>query len=156
MKYKLLRKLNLLLSVIFIFSTPSFAEHHENGHHSKEDLSSQQVEIKNTSELYNPVPDIMHHIADAHEWHFWGEGEDAVSIPLPVILYTEGNLDLFMSSAFNHGHSTVTKGDREYAIDHHGHIHEINGAQIVDLSITKNAASMMLACILLIVLFSIS
>ena len=51
----------------------------------------------------------MHHIADAHEWHFWGEGENAVSIPLPVILYTEGNLDLFMSSAFNHGHSTVTK-----------------------------------------------
>ena len=29
-------------------------------------------------ELYNPVPAIMHHISDAHEWHLWGEGEQSV------------------------------------------------------------------------------
>ena len=156
MGYKLLLKFVLLLSVIFIFSTPSFAEHHEDSHHSEEEHSTEPAENKNTSELYNPVPDIMHHIADAHEWHFWGEGEDAVSIPLPVILYADGNLDIFMSSAFHHGHSSVLKGSREYTIDHHGHIHEKNGAQIIDLSITKNAASMMLAFILLILLFSVS
>ena len=156
MGHKLLQKFSLLISVIFVFSTPSFAEHHEYSHHSEEDHSTQQVENENSSELYNPVPDIMHHIADAHEWHFWGEGENSVSIPLPVILYTDGNLDMFMSSAFHHGHSTVMKDNREYAIDHHGHIHEKNGAQIIDLSITKNAASMMLAFILLILLFSIT
>ena len=26
-------------------------------------------------EIYDPVPNIMHHIADAHEWHLWGEGD---------------------------------------------------------------------------------
>ncbi len=62
----------------------------------------------NSDELYNPVPDIMHHISDSHEWHLWGEGENSVTIPLPVILYTKGNgFDVFMSSDFHHGHSDV-------------------------------------------------
>ena len=34
--------------------------------------------------IYNPVPTIMHHIADAHEWHLWGEGDNSFSIPLLV------------------------------------------------------------------------
>ena len=43
---------------------------------------------------YNPVPKIMHHIQNSHEWHLFdykdNEGKlHPVSIPLPVILYTE-------------------------------------------------------------------
>lgn len=50
---------------------------------------------------------IIHHIADAHDIHLFGE----VHIPLPVILYIEGHgLKVFMSSALEgHGH-----GDRHY------------------------------------------
>ena len=81
----------------------------------------------NSDELYNPVPAIMHHISDAHEWHLWGEGEGSVTIPLPVILYTEGNLDVFMSSNFNHGHSSVVKGNRVYSIDSLSNITESSG-----------------------------
>ena len=40
----------------------------------------------NTTEQYNPVPAIMHHISDSHEWHLFGEGENSISIPLPIIL----------------------------------------------------------------------
>ena len=58
------------------------------------------------SEAFNPTPQILHHIADSYEWHLWGN----VSIPLPVILYSEGNWDIFMSSAFHHGKSKVFKG----------------------------------------------
>lgn len=104
-------------------------------------------------ELYNPVPAIMHHISDAHEWHLWGEGEQSFSIPLPVILYTEGYLDVFMSSKFHHGHSKVTKGARVYAIDSHGHIQEESGLRIIDISITKNVASMFLSVFLLLLIF---
>ena len=50
-------------------------------------------------EPFNPTPYILHHIADSYEWHLWGN----VSIPLPVILYTDGALDVFMSSEFQHG-----------------------------------------------------
>lgn len=93
---------------------------------------------------FNPTPLILHHIADSYEWHLWGN----VSIPLPVILYTERNWDIFMSSEFNHGKATVARGDRLYAIDHH-HIVETNNKKFLNLSITKNVASMMLAALLL-------
>ena len=93
---------------------------------------------------FNPTPHILHHIADSYEWHLWGK----VSIPLPVILYTEGNLDVFMSSKFHHGESKVTKDDRVYKIDHH-HIVEENNKQVMNLSITKNVDSMILSVLLL-------
>ena len=32
-------------------------------------------------EAYDPVPNIMHHISDAHQWHLWGEGDNAFSFP---------------------------------------------------------------------------
>ena len=99
--------------------------------------------------IYNPVPTIMHHIADAHEWHLWGEGDNSFSIPLPVILYSEKGLDIFMASDFDHGHSKVIKNDRVYTIDSHSHIVEEGGLEIIDLSITKNVASMLISVFLL-------
>ena len=96
---------------------------------------------------FNPTPHILHHIADSYEWHLWGD----VSIPLPVILYTEGNFDVFMSSSFHHGKSKVVKGDRTYKIDHH-HIIEENNKKIVNLSVTKNVASMLFSALLLVLI----
>ena len=95
-------------------------------------------------EAFNPTPYILHHIADSYEWHLWGN----VSIPLPVILYTEGNWDVFMSSEFHHGKSKVIRGDRVYKIDHH-HIVEENNKKFTNLSITKNVASMLFSSLLL-------
>lgn len=95
-------------------------------------------------ESFNPTPKILHHIADSYEWHLWGK----VSIPLPVILITDGNLDYFMSSEFNHGKSKVVKGDRVYKIDHH-HIVEEGNKKVFNISITKNVASMIFSTILL-------
>ncbi|PWJ44096.1 F0F1 ATP synthase subunit A [Sediminitomix flava] len=100
---------------------------------------------------------IIHHVIDDYSWHFadWEDEEGHehhLSIPLPVILYTDGNLDVFMSSAFDHGH-TVKKDDREYKLDH-GHITELSGAHPIDLSITKNAASMLLSVIIMLIVFS--
>ena len=108
---------------------------------------------KNSNEtstgVYDPVPNIMHHIADAHDWHLWGEGDNSFSIPLPVILYTSEGVDVFMSSDFHHGHSTVQKDNRIYSIDRHSHITEASGLDILDISITKNVASMLLSFIIL-------
>ena len=49
---------------------------------------------------------IIHHIADAHDIHLFGD----IHIPLPVILYVkEQGLKIFMSSAFKgHGHGDKT------------------------------------------------
>ncbi len=54
---------------------------------------------------------VMHHIGNANEFHIVGD----VYLPLPCILYgKEGSFDVFMSSAFEHGHKAV-KG---YVLDH--------------------------------------
>ena len=98
----------------------------------------------------------MHHIQNSHEWHLFdykdNEGKlHPVSIPLPVILYTNGNLDCFMSSDFKHGQAKVQKEDRIYSIDSHGHITEQKEMSIFDISITKNVASMLIS--VLVILF---
>ncbi|WP_394349551.1 F0F1 ATP synthase subunit A [Salibacter halophilus] len=120
---------------------------------------------------FNPGDVIMHHIADSHGWHLWDYTDEngekhAVSIPLPVILFHNGGLDMFMSSAFHHGEEPVTKGDVTY-IMHHSDIyianeaggldfdeeHHPTNAQPLDLSITKNVFMMLLSGVLLLVLF---
>ena len=124
---KSLSKLILSLLLIFISTINIFAENPT----SKE-------------EGFNPTPHILHHIADSYEWHLWGD----ISIPLPVILYTEGNLDVFMSSEFHHGKSKVIRGDRTYKIDHHKIVEE-NDKKIINVSVTKNVASMILSVLIL-------
>ena len=124
---KRISKLILSLLLIFVSTINIFAENPT----SKE-------------EGFNPTPHILHHIADSYEWHLWGD----ISIPLPVILYTEGNLDVFMSSEFHHGKSKVIRGDRTYKIDHHKIVEE-NDKKIINVSVTKNVASMILSVFLL-------
>lgn len=107
---------------------------------------------------------IMHHIADAHEFHLFGEGAESVSIPLPIILYSfEKGFITFMSSEFEHGHAQP----HGFAMGGHG-ISDAQGhhamtvvdlfssdshASFIDLSITKNVFSMMLSIIILMFVF---
>ena len=111
----------------------------------------------NLTEAYDPKPMIMHHVLNSHEWHLFDYKDNEeklhpVSIPLPIILITERNVDVFLSSDFKHGEVAVEKGNREYILDEHGHIEEVNGAAIIDISITKNVASMLISVLLLLLL----
>lgn len=106
---------------------------------------------------FDAVEVIMHHIADAHEFHILDYVDDQgvehpVSLPLPVILFTDGHLDVFMSSAFDHGHADVVRGNRTYRMDH-GHIIELGGLHPIDFSITKNVFSMFLSLIIILSIF---
>jgi F-type H+-transporting ATPase subunit a len=110
-------------------------------------------------EKFNPKDMIMHHVMDSYEWHLLdykdANGEEhPVSIPLPVILFTDGSLDVFMSSSFHHGKEQVIKGSNVYRMDEHGHIKEANGKKIIDISITKNVASMFIGALIIIWLFT--
>ncbi len=97
---------------------------------------------------------ILEHVSDSHEIHLWGEGHTSFSIPLPVILISEGALDIFMSSDFHHGGTNVVRGNREYKYTH-GHIEEVNGKSVIDLSITKNVSGLFITSIILIITFVI-
>ena len=127
-------------------------------------LFSFQVSLASASETteeYNATDVIMHHIADAHEWHLatFKEGtpdEWHLTIPLPVILYVpeRGGLNIFMSSKFHEN------GVYDGFMLEHGHIYAVNEAgekvddiKVLDFSITKNVASMFLSVVLMLLIF---
>ncbi|MCF8234826.1 MAG: F0F1 ATP synthase subunit A [Bacteroidales bacterium] len=62
-------------------------------------------------EEFNAGESIIEHIIDSHEWHIATLGETHISIPLPVILWHDGKLHIFMSSKLHHGHASY-KGFR--------------------------------------------
>ena len=94
---------------------------------------------------YDPGKMIMDHVTDAHDWHLFGEGHDAVSISLPVILYVKSTgFVTFSSSNFQHGHAAYDG----FELNEKGSVvweDELNTESIYDLSITKNVFAMMLA-----------
>ncbi|WP_068596287.1 F0F1 ATP synthase subunit A [Vaginella massiliensis] len=131
--------------------------------------ADEAASVKSGTSKYNPVPVIMSHLADAHDWHFWGEGENSFTIPLPVILWDNG-LKVFMSSKFHHNEH-VAEVDGEHYFNYHEKIYKTNaqgaveyrtnekGEMVIanekplDFSITKNVASMLISVVLLVLIF---
>lgn len=111
----------------------------------------QNSSVEHVESDFNPGETIMHHIVDAHEWHFATIGETHISIPLPVILFSkEKGLVFFMSSKFHN----PTRSYMGYTLDSHDHIVSENKDEVFyDLSITKNVASLFLSVVLLLVVF---
>lgn len=117
---------------------------------------------------------ILHHIADAHDFHLWGEGHHSVSLPLPVILLTDNGLVTFLSSAFHHddeARQVVEKKGKRF-VKHHEKIYyaseqanehgefitvnsknEVANAKPLDLSITKNVFSLLFSVVVLCIIF---
>lgn len=114
-------------------------------------FASEEVEKAAGEETkFNAAEMIKHHIADAYDWHLFGEGHSSVSIPLPVILYsTTKGLQVFSSANFHHG----TESYNGYKLEHNHLIAEDSSEKIYDISITKNVASMMLASLIIIFIF---
>lgn len=113
---------------------------------------------------YNPVPFIMHHIQDSHNWHLWGEGEKSVGISLPVILWDNG-LKIFSSEKFGHEEDQVAEVDGSHYKVVHGKIYSTDTAGTItehdghptnkmplDFSITKVVAQMFLAALILLLI----
>ena len=174
-------RFSALLAFLLLFNF-GFAQHAATSHDGlpktfEELIKSEQTKsqeeaakVKSGEATFNPVPVIMHHIADAHDWHLWGEGENSVTIPLPVILWDNG-LQVFMSSKFHHNEAVVESNGNYYInfhekiyktdaqgtitphVDEKGAVH-LQNAKALDFSITKNVASMLLSFVILILVFS--
>ncbi len=97
---------------------------------------------------------IIHHVQDAHEWHFATIGHTHISIPLPVIIYESNHgLRFYMSSDFVDEHHNNVDVDGYY-FDDHGHLHARDESiAFYDISITKNVASLFISVILLFGVF---
>lgn len=150
----------LFLGLAVFFSISAFA---------KADSSSKD---KDDEKSFDPKEMIMHHVKDAYGFHLWDWDGHAVSIPLPVILWTDNGLTTFMSSEFDHdyhGEVIVEKnggrfinlhekvyqldpGATTVAVDVEGH--PTNAHTPIDISITRNVLMLFVSALLLIFLFT--
>ena len=139
---------------LVLLSTLTFAEINEPTHevlHSDSAMVAQPHEENNSEKAVDITAVAFEHILDSHSWHFWGEGHHSVAMPLPIIIYsnTKG-FQLFSSSKFEHGHASYNGyslvDEKIESID--------TNESIVDLSITKNVAQMLLSVVVLLLLFT--
>jgi len=134
--------IKLILLLTLIVPLVSFAQH-ESAH-----IEGDTAEHKDNE--FNPGETIMHHIGDSHEWHFATIGEKHISLPLPVIIYSqEKGLTTCMSSAFHHGEQAYNG----YKLEHDHIVSENPDEKFYDLSISKNVASLLISVILLLIVF---
>lgn len=96
---------------------------------------------------------IMEHISDAHDWHLFGH----THLPLPIILYSDKGLEVFSSSRL--AHEVIYNGyildekNHIKVVDESGNINEEASSKIIDLSITKNVASLMFSIAIMLFVF---
>ncbi len=159
----------LLLS----FSCLFLQAQHESVGHEQNSVADSSIQVSSPAEVsgahteehsekFNPGEMIMHHISDAHQIHFIGK----IYMPLPVILWNHGHLDIFMSSEFwdgfdehgEHKWKSYTAASGTTYENHHEQIivtGEGHGehAKPIDFSITKSVFGMFFIIILMLVIF---
>jgi F-type H+-transporting ATPase subunit a len=108
---------------------------------------------------FNVTETILEHIKDDHSWHLWGDK----SIHLPVILKTSKGLEVFSSAKLvdEHHEPVVYKGNFDYKIvegklkivNAAGEVDEAANKQLLDISITKNVASLFVSVFIILLVF---
>ena len=90
--------------------------------HADEDLYqvSEQTDEKMEEADLDAGKIIIGHIVDAYEWHIADYGHTHISVPLPVILYDQGEWHFFMSSKFHHGHQNDPENQYQNSGFHQG------------------------------------
>lgn len=109
-----------------------------------------QAHTKVKEEKFDPAKEIMGHIQDAYEFHFFTVGDFHATIHLPVILYSpQKGLSIFSSSKFGHEGETIYNG---YKL-HNNSISSVEpGVKVYDFSLTKNVVQMFIALTILVLL----
>ena len=129
------------------------AHHEDDSAHEPEGHGDAPAE-----EGFNAGEMILDHILDAHDIHLFtlGQGHDGVhvSIPLPVILYTEDKgVVFFMSSSFDHHTHSFERyhmdGQKIYYTDASG-----EKVYPLDFSITKTVAGILIVSVLMVLIFT--
>ena len=112
-----------------------------------------------TEEGFSPSDFIFDHILDAYEWHILSYDDFHLSIPLPVIIYSETKgLNVFLFNKFHHGHEDYHGFRFESHGENKGNIVEIlddgtTALPRLDLSFTKNVLAILISLLLLLWIF---
>ncbi|MRT92155.1 F0F1 ATP synthase subunit A [Ancylomarina sp. 16SWW S1-10-2] len=125
---------------------------------SVSDDHEQEIHQENhVAKKFEPGNFIMDHVVDAYDWHVFSYGDFHFTAPLPIIVYSENSgFHIFMSSEFNHGHSSFKGFELAKEGEYRGKVVEmIDGRQVrpFDISMTKNVVAMLFSMIFLLWLF---
>ncbi len=113
-------------------------------------------------EGFNAGELIIDHVLDAYDWHLFDVGEKEISLPLPVILFYQGKPYVFLSSRFDHGHSSYKGFRLDKQGMGNGKIIRVlddgvspdpEAGFILDISITKHVVGVFFSVIVLCFLF---
>lgn len=145
----------LVMQVLAI--NPDHPEKLDQGH-------GESWEMEVVDEEFKAGEMIVEHIIDAHEWHILSYGDFHLTVPLPVILWHDGELHAFLSSKFHHGHDQYKGFGLAHEGDHKGKVvrvlqdrflndhvivHDADQELPLDFSITKNVLAIFLSMILM-------
>lgn len=101
---------------------------------------------------------VLGHMSDSYEWHILTWNGHHVSIPLPIIIYSEKTgWHAFISSKFHESTDGIYEGFYQNS-DANGKIYEIlsNGEKVkplLDLSITKDVVQIWIVVVLMAIIF---
>lgn len=149
--FKSLLLLAFSLFTVLICNTPALAQ------------ADPATVAKGTEKLvesdFDVTETILEHIGDGYSWHLWGN----TSLPLPVILHTDKGFEVFSSAHLENAkrEPIIYNGNYPYKIiagkikvvDAAGNLDEANTSKILNVSITKNVASMLFTMFILLVVF---
>ena len=94
---------------------------------------------------------IIHHIQDAHSWHFATMNDLPIVLPLPIIIYSKDQgIEFFSSSRFlDENHQRVSY--QGYRLNEQEKIVAIDKERVFyDFSITKNVAAILISTLVVI------
>ena len=162
---------SVVLTVFAALGSWGIVDAQSHGHEAADhaDHAQHADHADHADHAFNAGEFIVGHIADAHDIHLWGH----THIPLPVILWTDQGLDVFMSSKFEaegHGHGHEDRMYHSEATGLHYTLHgsekhvgettilagsiTAEGAELLDLSITKSVFGMLLIMAFMVWMFS--
>ena len=151
--------ITLSFLICFVFFMPRNVMAEDNKH-------SEIVEdIEEIEEKFDAGELIFDHILDSYDWHICTWKGKHVSVYLPIIVFSEGELYCFSSRHFHHEHQYHIKNkhgdDVVFEIPsegrYEGKVVRVmdDGTQIrpFDISITKTVCGLLISCTLLVIVF---
>ena len=154
---KLIVTISLLICAIFILPGDALAAADNHNHESEV--------VEEVEEKLDAGALILDHIMDSYEWHICTWKGKHISINLPIIVLSEGELYVFSSKHLHHGHEYV-------ALDRYGEevrfkipdSGKYEGKVVrfssddfltrpLDFSITKTVFGLFVSCALLVIIF---
>ena len=139
-----IKSMKSLLAVVFslimlLCSTTIFSQEKPPGHSISE-------------EKFDPTKEIMGHVQDAYEFHFFSLGNFHATIHLPVILYSpQKGFSVFSSSRFGEEGNEEYDG---YRLVGNNIVPVEEGVKVYDFSLTKNVVQMFIALTVLVLLMT--